>query len=67
MPVCRLSSGRTGGKTAVGVLASAEEAGAISGKLAELGGEVEAIDVTEEALDAVAEAAPEETEAPAGA
>ena len=60
----RIGAELTGGKAAVGVLASGEEAGAILGKLAELGGAVEAIDVTDEALDAVAEAAPE-TEAPA--
>ena len=45
--------------TGVGVLATAAEAGAITGKLAELDGEVEVIDVTDEALEAVAEAAPE--------
>jgi hypothetical protein len=63
----RIGAELTGGKAAVGVLATAEEAGAITGKLAELGGGVEAIDVTDEALEAVAEAAPEETEAPAEA
>ena len=63
----RIGAELTGGKEAVGGLAAAEEAGAITGKLAELGGDVEAIDVTDEALDAVAEAAPEETEAPAEA
>ena len=63
----RIGAELTGGKAAVGVLATGEEAGAITGKLAELGAEVEAIDVTDEALDAVAEAAPEVTEAPAEA
>ena len=63
----RIGAELTGGKAAVGVLATAAEAGAITGKLAELGGAVEAIDVTDEALDAVAEVAPEETEAPAEA
>ena len=63
----RIGAELTGGKAAVGVLATGEEAGAITGKLAELGGEVEAIDVTDEALDAVAEVAPEVTEAPAEA
>ena len=53
----------TGGKAAVGVLATADEAGAIAGKLTELGGDVEAHDVSDEALVAVAEAAP--AEAPA--
>ena len=54
----RIGAELTGGKAAVGVLATAEEAGAISGKLAELGGTVEAHDVTDEALEAVAAAAP---------
>ena len=60
----RIGAELAGGKAAVGVLATAAEAGAILGKLAELGGAVEAIDVTDEALAAAAEAAPE-TEAPA--
>ena len=55
----RIGAQLTGGKAAVGVLTTGAEAGAITGKLAELGGEVEAIDVTDEALEAVAEAAPE--------
>lgn len=54
----RIGAELAGGKAAVGVLASGEEADAILGKLAELGGEVEAITVTDEALEAVAEAAP---------
>ena len=53
----------TGGKAAVGVLATADEAGAIAGKLTELGGDVEAHDVSDEALVAVGDAAP--AEAPA--
>jgi len=60
----RIGAELAGGKAAVGVLATADEADAILGKLAELGGEVESIAVTDEALEAVAEAAPE-TEAPA--
>ena len=44
----------------MGVLALGEEADAISGKLAELGGYVEAHVVTDEALAAVAAAAPAE-------
>ena len=60
----RIGAELAGGKAAVGVLATAAEAGAILGKLAELGGAVEAIDVTDEALAAAAAAAPE-TEAPA--
>ena len=59
----RIGGELAGGKAAVGVLASGDEADAIVGKLAELGGEVEAITVTDEALEAVAEAAPEAPEA----
>jgi hypothetical protein len=61
----RIGAELVGGKAAVGVLATDEEAGAISAKLAELGGTVEAVTVTDEALEAVAEAAPAATEAPA--
>jgi len=56
-----------GGKAAVGVLATGEEADAVVGKLAELGGDVEAHEVTDEALEAVAAAAPEAVEAEAAA
>ena len=62
----RLIADLSGGKAAVGVLASAEEADAVAGKLTELGGDVEAHAVSDEALDAVAAAAPAE-EAPAAA
>ncbi len=55
----RIGAQLSGGKAAVGVLAKGDEADLIAGKLAELGGDVEAIDVTDEALEAVAEAAPE--------
>jgi hypothetical protein len=55
----RIGAELTGGKAAVGVLAKGDEADLIAGKLAELGADVEAIDVTDEALIAVAEAAPE--------
>ncbi len=62
----RIGAELTGGKAAVGVLAKGDEADLIAAKLAELGGDVEAIDVTDEALVAVAEAAPEAApEAPA--
>ena len=61
----RIGAELTGGKAAVGVLAKGDEADLIAAKLAELGGDVEAIDVTDEALEAVAEAAPEAAEAPA--
>lgn len=56
----RIAAELTGGKAAVGVLANVDEAGIVSGKLAELGGEVEAYAVTDEALEAVAAAAPPE-------
>jgi uncharacterized membrane protein len=56
----RLETELTSGKAAVGVLASGEEADAIVGKLSELGGDVEAHDVSDEALEAVAAAAPAE-------
>jgi uncharacterized membrane protein len=58
----RISTALTEGKAAVGVLASDEEAGAIAGKLAELGGDVTSHEVTDEAAAALDEAA---TEAPA--
>ena len=54
----------TGGKAAVGVLANDEEAGIVAGKLTELGGTVELVEVTGETLDAAAvaaETAPEAT------
>jgi hypothetical protein len=56
----RIGAEIEGGKAAVGVLARGDDAGAISNKLAELGGTMEAIDVSDEALTAVAEAAPAE-------
>jgi hypothetical protein len=59
----RLGVELVGGKAAVGVLAMDAEAGAIAGKLAELGGAVEAYEVTDEALEAVAVAAQAEPEA----
>lgn len=59
----RIGAELTGGKAAVGVLAKGDEADLIAAKLAELGGDVEAIDVTDEALEAVAVAAPEAAEA----
>ncbi len=61
----RLIADLQGGKAAVGVLASGEEAEAIAGKLTELGGDVEAHEVTDEALEAVAAAAPIEPESAA--
>ena len=61
----RIGTELTGGKAAVGVLVPTAEAGAIAGKLTELGGDVEAHDVTDQTLAAVAEADPAATEAPA--
>jgi len=59
----RIIADLQGGKAAVGVLASFEEADAVSRKLTALGGEVEASPMTDEALEAVAAAAPVEPEA----
>jgi hypothetical protein len=61
----RIVSELRGGKAAVGVLAAGEQADAIAGKLTEVGGDVEAHEVTDEALEAVAAAAPVEPETPA--
>jgi hypothetical protein len=59
----RIGAELAGGKAAVGVLTTGDEdAGMVSGKLAELGGTVEAHEVSDEALAAVAEAAPEAAE-----
>jgi hypothetical protein len=63
----RIAAMIAGGKAAVGVLAGVSEAGAISGKLTDLGGEVEVYDVSGEALEAVAAAVPAQSDAtPAG-
>ncbi len=59
----RLIADLQGGKAAVGVLAAGADADAITGKLTELGGDVEAHAVTDDALEAVAAAAPVEPEA----
>ena len=58
----RLIADLQGGKAAVGVLVAGEEGDAVAGKLTELGGDVEAHDVSDEALEAVAAAAPVEPE-----
>ena len=55
----RIGAELSGGKAAVGVLAPAEEADAISGKMTQFGGATEAHEVTDEALADVAAAAPE--------
>lgn len=61
----RIGAQLKGGKAAVGVLAGADEAPAISAKLIDLGGKTEVHDVSDEALEAVAAAVPETTETPA--
>ena len=58
--LARFDSDLDGGKAAVCVLAEPEEAADVSAKLADLGGEPETHEVTEEALDQV-ETAAEET------
>jgi hypothetical protein len=60
----RIGKELSGGKAAVGVLAADAEAPRISAKLIELGGKTEVHDVSDEALEAVAAAAPEATETP---
>ena len=59
----RIGAAIYGGRAAVGVLATTDEAGAVLGKLAELGGDVSIHDVTDEALEAVAAAVPDEAQA----
>jgi hypothetical protein len=63
----RIGAELAGGKAAVGVLAAAAESDAITAKLTELGGTAEVHDVSDEALEAVAAAAPDAAEAPATA
>jgi hypothetical protein len=59
----RIAAELAGGKAAIGVLVDQDaEAAMISNKLTELGGTPEVHEVTEEALDAVAAAAPPEPE-----
>jgi hypothetical protein len=55
----RIVAELSGGKAAVGVLAAAGQDAAISAKLTELGGAAEVHAVSDEALEAVAAAAPE--------
>lgn len=60
----RIAAELAGGKAAIGVLVEeAPEAAMISNKLTELGGTPEVHELTEEALEAVAAAAPAEPEA----
>jgi hypothetical protein len=61
----RIVAELAGGKAAVGVMTLSAQASAISATLVDLGGKTEVHDVSEEALEAVAAAAPTETDAPA--
>jgi len=63
----RIGAELGGGKAAVGVLAPADEADAIAAKMTQFGAATEAHEVTDEALEEVAAAAPEaaSTDAPA--
>ena len=67
--LARIDGELNGGKAAVCILAAPDEAAAVSAKLAELGGQPESHEVSEEAVqeaEAAAEETPEEaTEAPA--
>ena len=60
--LARIDDDLDGGRAAVGILAKADEADDVSAKLAELGGEPETHEVTEEALEQ-AETATEEADA----
>jgi uncharacterized membrane protein len=55
--LARIDGELDGGKAAVGIVAEADEAAAVSAKLAELGGVPETHEVSEESLDQVTEAA----------
>jgi hypothetical protein len=63
----RITAELQGGKAAVGVLASAWESDVIGSQLTHLGGTVEAHEVSDEALEAVAAVAPPEAETQAPA
>jgi hypothetical protein len=63
----RITAELAGGKAAVGVLAPTVDAVPITAKLESMGGTVEAHDVSDEALEAVAAAAPDDAEAPLAA
>lgn len=54
-----------GGKAAVGIMADTEEVSAVTEKLAELGGQAEAYEVSDEAVEAAQSAAAEAAEDPA--
>jgi hypothetical protein len=58
----RITAELQGGKAAVGVLASAWESDLISSQLTHFGGTAEAHEISDEALEAVAAAAPPESE-----
>jgi hypothetical protein len=62
--LARIDGDLSGGKAAVAILANADEAAAVSAKLAELGGQAESHEVTDEAIveaTTAAEAAPADT------
>jgi hypothetical protein len=62
----RIAAELAGGKAAIGVLVETDdEAAMISRELADLGGSLEVHEVSDEALEAVAAAAPDGAEAPA--
>ncbi len=60
----RITADLAGGKAAVGVLVPAADADVFSSKLESLGGATEGHEVTHEALEAVAAAAPDDIDAP---
>ena len=62
----RIVAELSGGKAAVGVMTLPAQAAVISETLADLGGKTEVHDVSEEALEAVATAAPADPNAPEG-
>ncbi len=62
--LARIDHELDGGKAAVGILAEADEAAAVSAKLAELGGTPETHEVSEEAVEQAAEAAKSQPEEP---
>ena len=62
----RIIAELSGGKAAVGVMALPQQAEVISDTLVDLGGKTEVHDVSEEALEAVATAAPADGDAPEG-
>jgi hypothetical protein len=62
----RIIAELSGGKAAVGVMTLPQQAEVISDTLVDLGGKTEVHDVSDEALEAVATAAPADSDAPDG-